>query len=228
MDSPIPNDIMSTTNGGLNIVTSGLVLYLDAANNKSYVSGSSTWTDLGKNYLNGTLVNGPTFNSSNGGNIVFDGTNDYVNCGNSSILNLTDITISVWYKTTSTGNQVLIGKSYLTSYYINIAPASNLFALWTNGTSLISGTITTLGNGNWHNVVGTMSGVNKNIYYDGALANSGTGTSNIDSNALYIGSSISNPAYFNGSIANVLLYNRALSLAEIQQNLNTMKPRFGL
>lgn len=209
-------------------ITNGLVLYLDAANTKSYVSGSSTWIDLSKNNLNGTLTNGPTYNSSNGGVIIFDGTNDYVNCGNSSVLDLTDITISVWYKTTATGNQILVGKSYLTSYYLNVAPSANSFSLWTNGTSLGSGTITTLGNGNWHNIVGTMSGVNKKVYYDGALANSGTGTSNIDSNPLYIGSSPVNAAIFNGSIANVLLYNRALSIEEVQQNFNTTKTRFRL
>ena len=213
---------------GLNIVKDGLILYLDAANNKSYVSGSSTWTDLGKNYLNGTLINGPTYNPPNGGGIVFDGVDDYVNCGNSSVLNLTDITISVWYKTTATGNQILVGKSYLTSYYLNVAPAANSFSLWTNGGSLGSGTITTLGNGNWHNVVGTMSGVNKKVYYDGVLLNSGTGTSNFDSNPLYIGNSPSNTAYFNGSIANVLLYNRALSTNEISQNFNTIRTRFNI
>ena len=49
------------------IVTNGLVLCLDAANPKSYVSGSTKWNDLSKNYLNGTLTNGPTFNSANGG-----------------------------------------------------------------------------------------------------------------------------------------------------------------
>jgi hypothetical protein len=59
-----------------NIVTDGLVLYLDAANTKSYVSGSTTWTDIAARN-NGTLVNGPTYSSANGGSIIFDGTNDY-------------------------------------------------------------------------------------------------------------------------------------------------------
>ena len=60
------------------VVTEGLVLYLDAANTKSYVSGSTTWSDLSRSRNNGTLVNGPTFNSSNGGFIRCDGTNDYI------------------------------------------------------------------------------------------------------------------------------------------------------
>jgi hypothetical protein len=71
---------MSTVHGGPgNIVTSGLVLNLDAANPRSYPPpyNGVTWTTLaGSN--NGTLINGPTFNSSNGGSIVFDGVNDYI------------------------------------------------------------------------------------------------------------------------------------------------------
>jgi hypothetical protein len=60
------------------IVTNGLVLHLDAASRKSYISGSTTWNDLSKSRNNGALVNGPTFNANNNGYIVNDGTNDYV------------------------------------------------------------------------------------------------------------------------------------------------------
>ncbi len=59
------------------IVTDGLVLCLDAASKRSYPGTGTTWTDLaGSN--NGTLTNGPAFDSANGGSIVFDGTDDYV------------------------------------------------------------------------------------------------------------------------------------------------------
>ena len=61
-----------------NIVTDGLVLCLDAANKRSYPGTGTTWTDRSANGNNGTLTNGPTFDSANGGSIVFDGTNDYV------------------------------------------------------------------------------------------------------------------------------------------------------
>lgn len=57
---------------------SSLVLYLDAANTKSYVSGSTIWNDISRGGNNGTLTNGPTFNSSNNGSIVFDGVNDKI------------------------------------------------------------------------------------------------------------------------------------------------------
>ena len=61
------------------IVTNGLVLCLDAGNTKSYNASISTtaWTDLSGRGNTGTLTNGPTYNSSNGGSIVFDGVNDY-------------------------------------------------------------------------------------------------------------------------------------------------------
>ena len=68
------------------IVTDGLVLYLDAANNRSYPGSGTTWTDLSRGGNNGTLTNGPTFNGANGGSIVFDGTNDFIDCGNASNL----------------------------------------------------------------------------------------------------------------------------------------------
>jgi hypothetical protein len=64
---------MSTVEGGGNIITDGLVLLLDAANSKSYPGTGTTWTDLSRSGNNGTLINGPTFNSGNGGSIVFDG-----------------------------------------------------------------------------------------------------------------------------------------------------------
>ena len=56
-----------------NIVSDKLVLYLDVANTRSYVSGSTIWNDLTPDLNNGTLINGPTFNSANGGSLVFNG-----------------------------------------------------------------------------------------------------------------------------------------------------------
>ena len=61
------------------IVTDGLVLLLDAGNTKSYPGTGTTWTDISRNGNNGTLTNGPTFDSANGGSLVFDGVDDYVN-----------------------------------------------------------------------------------------------------------------------------------------------------
>ena len=59
------------------IITNGLVLFLDASNTNSYPGSGVTWTDLSGNNNTGTLTNGPTFSSANGGSIVFDGIDDY-------------------------------------------------------------------------------------------------------------------------------------------------------
>jgi hypothetical protein len=83
-----------------NIVTNGLVLFLDANNTNSYPGSGTSWYDLSGNGNTGTLTNGPTFNSANGGSIVFDGIDDYVNVANASSLNASAQTISVWYNAT--------------------------------------------------------------------------------------------------------------------------------
>ena len=74
---------MALTHGIKPIVTSGLVLCLDAANRKSYPGTGTAWTDLSGRGNNGTLTNmdGTNFNSANGGSLTFDGSNEFVNCG---------------------------------------------------------------------------------------------------------------------------------------------------
>jgi hypothetical protein len=56
-----------------NIVTNGLVLYLDAANSKSYVSGSTTWSDVSGNSRSGSLLSGTSYSNTNGGSVNFTG-----------------------------------------------------------------------------------------------------------------------------------------------------------
>lgn len=83
---------------GPNIVRNGLVLCLDAASLRSYPGSGTTWNDLSGNNNNGTLTNGPTFNSENGGSIVFDGTNDYAPI-TGSVISITNPNLSQENKT---------------------------------------------------------------------------------------------------------------------------------
>jgi hypothetical protein len=86
------------------IVTDGLVLSLDAGNANSYPGTGTNWADLSGNGLNGTLVNGPTYNSANLGSIVFDGTNDHVTVANNSLLNpTTTISVAAYFNISSFG-----------------------------------------------------------------------------------------------------------------------------
>jgi hypothetical protein len=80
------------------IVTDGLVLYLDAANTKSYPGNGTSWLDLSKNGSTISLINNPTFNSNNGGNIVFNGINQYGSTPSTSLFNFgsNNFTIDVW------------------------------------------------------------------------------------------------------------------------------------
>jgi hypothetical protein len=85
------------------IVQSGLVLNLDAGVSSSYPGSGTTWTDLSGNGNNGTLVNGPTFSSDNGGNIVFDGVDDHITTPltmGDVISNTNKITATTWFRRT--------------------------------------------------------------------------------------------------------------------------------
>lgn len=218
-----------STIGGPNIVDSGLVLELDAGNIKSYQSGSATWFDKSGYANNGTLTNGVGYTSSFNGSLVFDGVDDYVNLGKPAILDLTTLTLSAWVRTTTSANQIVIGKSYLSSYYMNIAPNVKTFSFWTNGSTLPSTTISTLGDPIWCNIVGTIDSISKNIYFNGIINSSTAGSVvGIDNNNVYIGNSPVLNAPFVGNIANIQIYNRALSADEVLQNYNALKSRFGL
>ena len=85
---------VSTISNFPSIITSGLVLHLDAGNAASYPGTGTTWTDLSGNSRNGTLTDGPTYSSANGGSIVFDGTNDFVQCSGS--VTVTAATFVAW------------------------------------------------------------------------------------------------------------------------------------
>jgi hypothetical protein len=104
------------------IVTSGLVLNLDAANIKSYPGSGTTWTDLSGNRLNGTLNNN-TYNTLGGGNISFNGSNSVVGLGDNDLFSFTSgggvdlpFSVSCWVRLTAYGTGIyafstLIAKS---------------------------------------------------------------------------------------------------------------------
>jgi hypothetical protein len=229
-----------------NIVTDGLVLYLDAANTKSYVSGSTTWVDIAAGN-NGTLVNGPTYNNANGGSIVFDGADDVVNCGDNPSINLlNDVSVNIWFKINSlTGFQGIIAKrnttTGYTNYGINFSNESNAFQLYFNtiGGSNFRILQVTISNNFavniWYNVCGVFEKSGSNtvsyLYKNGMLLSSNSLVGNLAtvSTPLTIGStSVTAQEPFNGNIASTQIYNRALSATEVLQNYNATKTRFGL
>ena len=219
-------------------VTNGLVLSLDAANTKSYPKSGTTWTDLSGNSNTGTLTNGPTFSAGNLGSIVFDGTNDYISgTNNSSLQLLNDLTIGAWVKLGSGGNasQGIFEKMININYSgYGITRQDDYFKFWTGGGGTFAYTnsnITYSSGNNWYYVVGRRMAGNNRLFINSILQTDSQSPPLSDSGEVYvIGRYYSNIAdyYFVGNIAQTSLYNRALTDAEILQNYNATKNRFGL
>ena len=220
------------------IVTSGLVLALDAAERLSYPRTGTTWRDLSGNNNTGTLTNGPTFNAGNMGTIVFDGTNDYTDFSDFSLGN--QFTFCCWIKTSSTSFSQLIARGNTgdtAGVYLAINLSTGLLAAGgNNGSGWNSNSISTItiNDNRWHYVVGVYNQTSNNCtgYVDGILGSSISLT--FDSNSYTpkntkIGKNqIGLSQYYNGNIALSQIYNRALTAAEVLQNYNAVKSRFGL
>ena len=226
---------MSTTNGGLNIITNGLVAYYDATNIKSYTSGSLIWNDLSKNNINGTLTNGPTYNSSNGGNIVCDGVDDYVNCGSSlNTMSSNLLSAFIWFKCTRTSSEPLLFRTndYTNGWNLNVSNGilrSTLRPSVGNNNNNYAGAIAV---NLWYHAGFTCDGTTIKQYLNGVEVSQTPVATTLDlnsSNTLRIGgNAIYGTFSMQGSISNVQIYSRGLTASEVLQNYNTMKSRFGL
>jgi hypothetical protein len=222
------------------IVMNNLVLCLDAGNSKSYPGSGTTWYNLIPGGVNGTLTNGPTYSSANGGSIVFDGVDDYVNTVTATSLGInsasTSFSISVWFKTTGTGEYYLFD-NFNGSNDISLRIDGGKLEVYLKPT--ISGRINAVqfgsgyNNNAWHNFTITWNGPSVlTAYADGI--NIGTNTTTLsgsfETNAAFrIGRRpTNNPLVFPGNISNVSVYNRALTAAEIQQNFNATRSRYSI
>lgn len=214
------------------IVRDGLVLYLDAANKKSYPGTGTAWNDLSGNGRNSTLSNGPIFNTNY---FSFDGTNDVATLSNNFIPADSPLTVSVWVKPRSDGMLVDTLNDSLSWDGFTIRIQSGFYRWWlfkqNNSPNIQASLASTLVyNGNWQNVTGTYNGTTAALYINGVLdvsvAYSGgydLGTANIGIGAR---ATTANPC--NCDISNVSIYNRALSANEVQQNFNAMRGRYNV
>ena len=220
---------------GPNIVENGLVLALDAADKNSYKGSGTNWKDLSGNSYNGTLTNGPTFSNTNGGVINFDGTDDYVDCGN-VLASLTNLTLECFVKfgTQSTSYNGIISKTLSnangyeirTAGYTSTTTTAQFRYVGDNG----SPDFGALTNGVWYHLVATGILGLQLVYKNGSVYNSGTyaGIPSANSNSLLIGKLAYAGLYANMSMGYARIYNRALTATEVLQNYNATKSRFGL
>ena len=222
------------------IITSGLVLCLDAGNSSSYPGSGTAWTDLSGSGANGTLVNGPTYNSSSGGYIAFDGTNDRVECG-TGLGQAGSWTVSAAVRLTGgTGDRVIMarsnGSTTFTQNYLLRVSATNTVAVQVSVDSYKSiASSTTIANNTWCVATGTYESTTKTLsIYVNATADGSTTLSANPSAAgtqyVQLGcvNGLEPTAFLSGHIAQALIYDRALSGSEVLANFEAVRGRLGI
>jgi len=222
-------------NAGPDIIEDGLVFCLDAANINSYPKSGTTWSDLvGAN--NGTLTNGPTFDTGNGGSIVFDGSDDRVDCTSPPEINsISEITMIAWVRYSGVGYYPKImsrghkaatdflrgsNNNQLNFYYANNSQTtdSDYFSGTTGSINLSSG---------WICVAITSGSVvkfykNSDLVYTSGSVTTNTGTGS----TLVLGNMPGGGRNFNGKMSVAMVYNRVLSADEIRQNYEATVGRY--
>jgi hypothetical protein len=216
------------------IVTNGLVLCLDAANIKSYPGSGTTWTDLSGNGNTGTLTNGPTYNSANGGYIEFDGGDKYIN-GSLTIPSVgSDYTLeSMVFLANVSGSKAIFshGRSAV-SFSSGIIISGNNLRFRNSSSDHTFSSPTTLTANQWYHFVISITSSGSTGYCNGV--SQGTTVQTITSNTIadyHIGRRSNNSAaeFMNGRIAFIRAYqNKALSADEVLQNFNALRGRYGI
>jgi hypothetical protein len=231
----------------VNVVQTGLIFYLDAGIPQSYPGSGTTWTDLGGSSNIGTFPIAPTYSSDNGGSIVFNGSTNTSTFGNILQLGTGSRTYSCWYKmnsTTQTDYASLISKTQNTavSYRqaLGFQTDGNFRVLFRGANNVNYDLDTTNPNTdlNWHYLVWVIDrNLNSSLYQDNVLLNSRNISAISGQNfqlarhlriGSYNTSTDTSERFFNGNIAQVSVYNRALTAAEISQNFNALRGRFGI
>lgn len=223
--------------GSPRTVTDGLVLCLDAANLRSYTSGSSIWRDLSGNNFTGSLVNSPVFTPSDGGALTFNGSNNRVTLGDNQTLQFTDnFSAFTWAKRNAdTGLQGIVGNTSYNNGGWMIAvstsyPKQCIIVFNSTTEQNVTSDINAIELNTWYNLGFTfLSGVCR-LYINGINVTTSTGhtiTKNT-TNFLIGQASQGGWNYFNGSVASTQVYNRALTQAEVTQNFNALRGRYGI
>lgn len=217
-----------------NIVRSGLVLHLDAANVKSYPGSGTVWTDLSGLGNNGTLVNGVGFSADNKGSMVFDGGDDYGSLNLATLAAQASVTTEAIIKFTSLSSRHAIishGRSGGSFNYGMVIFNNTLHFRNTSGDYALSSPTTLVTNQWYHLVLSSTS--TETTGFCNAISQ-GTTSFRVTTNAfsdLAIGRRALNSSseYTGGNIAMIKVYhNKALTLQEVQINFNALRGRYGI
>lgn len=220
------------------IVTKGLIFCVDVLDEHSYPGSGTTVTDL-IGSRSGTLTNGPTIGTSPTKHINFDGSNDYLVYSNyvPSELLTNSYSLEFWFTNNAgTGYEGVFGigagfQVYARDSKLEIYQSSN----GSSSYNVVNGVknSTSLGSeGDWNCAVLHRDGTNFNFFINGAADGQTTGVSNnmgVGATTDMLMGTYSTGLYrYGGLLGPVRIYNRALTLSEVQQNFNAQRGRFGV
>ena len=231
------------------IVSSGLILHYDAGNTDSYPGSGTTWSNLISDDHDGTLTNGPTFSSDDGGSIVFDGSDDLVECADDLDPEADGLfaasshawSASAWFNVSDSGS--LPDRGAIISRSVGVGSSAPMAVYYESRTSggrtgsqveiRVRGTKTIINDtditGTWSNVAVTWDGTTAKTYFNGSfVTNAGVGSAGEDLKTFRVGNTHGSGKPFEGNISVVKVYEDALTAAEVLQNYNALKGRYGL
>jgi len=215
----------------VSIIQQGLILNLDAGNPISYAGSGTIWYDANGLSNSGTLTNGPTYSTTNGGIINFDGVDDYCMSYVASIS--ASSTVCIWIKSSNYAAKIPLsidGDNY--SSGPNIFFSGN-YINWNTGDGAGNPfSNSSYPDSNWHYIVVTNdASTNAKLYIDGVLIGTAgyRSTASTSFSPFWLARFHGDNNYtINASIGSSQLYNRVLSASEVLQNYNFTKGRFGL
>lgn len=236
-------------NNGPRIITDGLILCLDAGNNKSYPGSGTAWRDLSGNNNSGTLINSPVYNTANSGLLNFDGIEDYATIPSISST-IAGFSISLWINASrwalsscpcpNRSGIVDWSTGYWNYTSIISGPSGPDFVIYNQSTSPVGSSITFNASSTnvWYYLVATFgpSGVSNSLktYVNGILINSSTLTGQGGEFTVTASPIIAaynrhcGYCYLEAKIPQIKFYNRPLTPQEILQNFNATRGRFGI
>jgi len=218
------------------VVTTGLVLSLDAGNPASYPGSGITWTDTVSS-IAFTLINGPAYSSNNGGYLEFVPASDQWASSSTSLASLSTWTVEAWHYwtgVTSGSNPCLVTETFVggdLNYALGYPTGvPNFQAGFFNGSWQVTPTGYTPTSNAWYQIVGTYDGTTIKLYVNDVLINQTayTGTPTTGGAGIRLMSRWDSADYWGGRLSIVRIYDAALTLEQVTQNYNADRSRFGL
>jgi hypothetical protein len=245
MLQPFPIGLMNPSDEGIGIITQNLFMLYDINDSNSYPGTGTTVTDLQGNF-DMTLNNGVGYSTSYGGELVFDGVDDYGNIASGFMTGLTNATFTTWFFYEDNGrwtrvwdfgadtnNYVFLtprnGQSYGGTYAIDTLRVA--YRVGGGGETLVN-MPTSLTNNSWNEVTVTFSGTTMTMYHNGSsigsvtngntLPNLGTTSNN------YMGKAQFPDPYYQGDIGIFFVYDACLSATDVNDNFEALRGRYGI